>query len=79
MVAKQKRDPVAPLSRVIESVQDNESYLWDTTLGLLYPLGLSTLHQAVPCDTISAPHKNLWVYMSCGRIEQVEIPQVFTG
>jgi hypothetical protein len=26
-----------------------------------------------------APHKNLWVHMSCGRIEQVEIPQVFTG
>jgi hypothetical protein len=30
-------------------------------------------------DEIMAPHKNLWVHMSYGRIEQVEIPQVFTG
>jgi hypothetical protein len=32
MVTKLKRDPLAPLLCVLESVQDNESYFWDTTL-----------------------------------------------
>jgi hypothetical protein len=32
MVTKLKRDPLAPLLCLLESVQDNESYLWDTTL-----------------------------------------------
>jgi hypothetical protein len=30
-------------------------------------------------NIMETPHRNLWVRMSCGRIEQVEIPQVFTG
>jgi hypothetical protein len=33
MVTKLKRDPLAPLLCLLESVQDNESYFWDTTLG----------------------------------------------
>jgi hypothetical protein len=35
MVTKLKRDPLAPLLRLLGSVQDNESYFWDTTLGYL--------------------------------------------
>ena len=46
MVANLKRNPFVPLLRVIESIQGNESYLWDTALGSFDPLGLSTLPRA---------------------------------